>query len=340
MVFITGATGILGSHFLLSLVQTEVKVKALKRAASDLSNVETIFRYHFASDYKKYWDKIEWVEGDILDIISLTSAFKGIEKVIHCAANVSFNPKDRRDLKKVNIFGTENVVNACIETGVKRLLYISSTAALGKSTFPTPVTEETKWAFNTDHSYYGFTKHMAEREVWRGMEEGLEVIILNPCIIVGPGEWGKSSAATFETIANGLKFYTKGSNAFVDVRDVVKAGLLLDQSNLINEQYLTTGENLSFKAFFDLIASKLSVKPPSRLANATMAGIAWRAESIKSLFTGKAPLITKETAQSGQSEVFFSSEKILAQLPQFSFNSIAEAIDYAGNIYLKEKKPR
>ena len=338
MIFITGATGLVGSHIAYQLLKEGAEVKALKREQSDTSIIERHFN-HYGGD-KSLLNNIRWFNGDLLDILSLCEEMQGCSSVIHAAAYVSFYPGDREKLIKYNIEGTANMVNAALDCGIEDFGFISSTAAIGrgkKNRGNETVTEETKWVAGKKTSNYALSKHYAEREVWRGMEEGLRVFIVNPCIVTGPGNWHQSSAEMFTTTYKGLKFYTSGSNAFVDARDVAEILLRIMKEGHSGKRFLTIGENMSYRDYFTLIAKKLNVDPPEYAASKFLTGIAWRLEKIRSLITGNTPLITRDTVRSSQSNVTYSNRRILNTLPDFRFTPIETAVENAAERFLKER---
>lgn len=327
MIFVTGGTGLIGSHLLLDLARKGEKVRALKRPTSSLTVIKKVFEWYNASDLLQH---IEWVDGNILDTDSLLDALINIEKVYHCAALVSFVPADKEELFKINKEGTANVVNTCLEMGIKKLCHVSSTAAIGKEN--PECNEESAW-YADNRSYYSLSKYAAEQEVWRGMEEGLDAVIVNPCVVIGPGNINTSSSTIFKVVKKGLKFYPNGSNAFVDVRDVTRIMCQLMDSEIKGERYLLIGENLSFKDYFSTVAVALNKKPPHINATPIMTGLAWRVGGIVAKLTGQKPSITKDTVASSQTITRFSTTKIKAALPEIRFSSVKEAVDNAGKYY-------
>jgi nucleoside-diphosphate-sugar epimerase len=331
-VFITGGTGLIGTHLLLKLAQSGIKVRALKRKNSNLDTVKKVFEFYGSEEFL---ENISWVNGDITDVLSLEEALQGIEYVYHTAALVSFDPNDKQKLYKINIDGTANVVNACLEKGIKKLCYISSTAAVGKSKNNQIVTEKNTWDEEEVTSNYSISKHYAENEVWRGIAEGLPSVMVNPCVVIGPGELTRSSGTLFGTIKNGLKFYTKGANAFVDARDVADAMVLLMESEIVSERFLLIGENLTYQSLFTKIANSLAVKPPSILVKGFLVDISWRVEKIRSFFMRKPPAVTSESAQSAISTTQFSAQKFI-DATEFVFRDMDEATLNAGEFFLRE----
>ena len=334
MILVTGGTGLVGSHLLFDLAKNGEKVRALKRPTSDLSAVKKIFEYY--SPNKNSFEQIEWMDGDVLDVVSLQEAMQGVEKVYHCAAYVSFNPKKADKLLKINIEGTANIVNTCLENKVKKLCHVSSTAAIGHTDNGELITEKVKWRQTKNTSNYSISKHHSEREVWRGIEEGLNAVIVNPCIVIGPGNWGKSSTSFFPQVWRGMKYYSTGGNAFVDARDVSKAMLNLMESNINSEHFLIVGENMSFRHFFDLIAENLGKPKPNVKAGSFITGLAWRAERVRNMLTGSRQLITRETAYSSQQASYYSNQKIKDAIG-LEFVSIEQSIKETSAIFLKEK---
>ena len=260
MLVVTGANGFLGAHVVMSLLQKGFEVKALRRSDSDMSEYHDIARARLED--LSLLEKVQWHEADITDILSLDAAFEGATHVFHCAAVVAFKGKNST-MMKVNVEGTANVVNACLEAGVKKLIYASSTAALGRTDNQLPISEATQWSDDENNTEYAVSKHLAELEVWRGMEEGLEVFIVNPGIILGVGKWNKGSCRLFYNIKNGFKLYTKGINGFVGVNDVAEAMTGLGMSELKNKRFLMVSENLSYQQLFEMMATALKVKAPS-----------------------------------------------------------------------------
>ena len=327
MVLVTGATGLVGSHLIMKLVEENQMIRALYRNEEKKKRVYELFQLLFQSTADEKWGKIEWKKTDILDLVHLEDAFDGIEYVYHCAALVSFKKSDFHPMLHVNRRGTANVVNLCIDFGIKKLCHVSSTAVFSTVEHKEPITEKDNWKQGQPTSGYSISKYSSEKEVWRGIEEGLNAVIINPSLIIGAGNWNDSSLTIFRTIENGFKFYTKGANAFVDVRDVVDSMILLMQSEITNERFLCTGTAISFREIFTKIAVKLGKKPPSIYANSFLSGIAWRLAWIKSLFTGELTL-TKDSVASAQRVTVYSSSK-LQKVLNFNFRNIDESIDYA-----------
>lgn len=335
MNFVTGGTGLVGSHLIYDLLLKGEKVKALKRSTSNTKFVEKVFSYYTLKSLELF-NRIEWVEGDILDICFLNDTLKGVDRVYHCAAIVSFNSKDRERVIHENTAGTANMVNASLEQKVKKYCQVSSIASISRSEIHGPITEEGQWISSKNKSAYSISKHQSEREVWRGMAEGLSAIIVNPSIILGPGNWEAGSSKFFSTAFKGLKYYTKGISSFVDVRDVSRSMIMLMESKIENERYILSAGNYSYQYIFTNIAQKLGVPPPHLYAKRGMMEILWRAEKMMEFVFSRTPLITKETTRSAHSINCFSSEKIQQQL-NFTFVPIDQSIKEISNLFLKDK---
>jgi nucleoside-diphosphate-sugar epimerase len=321
-ILVTGGTGFLGHHLLEKLAALDTPVRAIYR-----SHIPEI----------PLQNKIEWIKADILDIATLEDAMENVTQVYHCAAKVSFLPKERDELMKINAEGTANVVNLCIEKRISKLLYVSSVAAIGRSRHNEHITEKNKWEDGPDNSGYAFSKHLGEMEVWRGIGEGLNAVIVNPTIILGSGNWKQGSAALFKTVYNRFPFYTTGINGFVDVRDVVKAIVLLMESNISGERFILNGDSWSYQQLFVSMAEAMQVKAPSKKASPWMGEIVWRWEQLKSVLnSGFNPVVTKETARTAQLKVYYDAKKILEYLPGFSFTPLLETIDYYAKIFLQD----
>jgi len=338
MIFVTGGTGVLGAHLLVELSKYEEPIRALKRASSNLSMVKDIFTFYQGNDVN--FNKIEWVDGDILNVPSLETQMCGCQTVYHCAGNVSFDRRDFQKLIKTNKIGTANMVNIALTSHVKQFCHVSSTAAIGRQKKSDIYTEKQQWVTSSENSNYAVSKYAAEMEVWRGIEEGLNATIVNPCVILGAGYWTESSLAIFQSVKKGLKYYPSGQNAFVDARDVATSMVQLIHQNVMNERFLVTGENLKFKTLFDYIAKALQVKPPSIAAKKWLVALGWRLERMLAFVTFRRPKITKETARSAMGSSKYDHSK-LQQALNFTFtpieNSVANAVAFHTFINGKKK---
>ena len=282
----------------------------------------------------KIFEKVEWIEGDILDVVALGEAMIGMDAVIHAASKVSFQSADRSEMFRINIEGTANVVNLALEAGITKVLYVSSVAALGRTKNGDTVSEEKKWEESPMNTNYALSKYHAEMEVWRGMGEGLNVTVVNPSTILGYGDWNNSSCAIFKNVYNEFPWYTSGVNGFVDVEDVARAIVLLLETESSGERYILSGENWTFQELLNQIARGFSKKLPNKRATPMLAEIAWRFEKIKSQFTGKAALLTRESARISQTKTYFNTSKIKTKLPGFNFTPLSESINKACKSYL------
>ncbi len=334
MILLTGGTGLVGSHLLHELTVNGQKVRALRRKGSKREITEKLFQWYNPENYQQLLNKIDWVDGDISDIFSLRDALNGVEKVFHCAAVVSFVPSERPKMLKINIDGTANLVNAALLENVKRFCHCSSIAAVGRPDKGIWVDESLIWKTSRKNSYYSISKFGAEREVWRGSEEGLDVVIVNPSVIIGPGDPHRSSARLFTTVKSGLRFYSGGATGFVDVRDVALAMRLLMDMDVVNERYIVNSENISYKELFQIIAHHAGVRPPFFKAGKTLSEIAWRLEKVRSSVSGSNPLITKETARSANSKFQFSNEKLIRETGM-QLRSIDEAAANTAGFFRK-----
>jgi dihydroflavonol-4-reductase len=311
MIFVTGASGLVGSHLIQSLLAKDKKVRALYRQAVPV----------FAGS-----EQCEWIKGDILDPIGLTAALEGVEYVYHCAAIVSFAPSAAATMLHSNVEGTANVVNACLVQKVKKLIFVSSVAALGRIRENEAIDESMHWTPATSNSVYGQSKYLAELEVWRAMEEGLPMAIVNPVIILGAGDWNNGSSGIFKSAYNEFPWYTGGMSGFVDVLDVVDAMQILMESDITGQRYVLSAENVPYRTIFNTIAAAFNKRPPSKRVTPLLANIVWRLEAIKGFFTGKAPLLTKETAATAQATVRFNNQKFLNAFPHFTYRKVDATI--------------
>ena len=326
MILVTGGTGLVGSHLLFDLLSKGKKVRALKRKSSNTELTRTTFSY-YTENANELFNKIEWFDGDMLDPFSLEDALSGIEDVYHCAAIVSFQKENRNNMQDINVEGTYNLINACLDTSIRKFCMVSSIAALGSpEEGENTITEKTPWSPEEKRSAYSTSKFKSELEVWRGIEEGLNAVIINPSIILGPGQWDKGSSLLFSTIAKGLKYYTKGITGYVDVRDVSRVMFELMESDIVNERFTLNGDNCSFEFIFKTIAKHLEIEGPSKYASRKMTEIVWRLAYLKKIFLFKQSGFTKENARSAHNNHYFSNQKIKKAL-NFEFIPIEKSIE-------------
>ena len=338
MILVTGGTGIVGSHLLFQLIQNGESVRATYRTKSSLDSVLHVFSYYSGSS-QTLFDKIEWVQADINDIPALKTAFYGIRTVYHCAAMVSFEPHKFKQLKKVNIEGTGNVVNIALTKNIEKLCYVSSVAALGKELdAEAMITEQSPWNNELDHNVYAISKYGAEMEVWRAIQEGLNAVIVNPGLILGPGFWeGESSGRLFKMINDGMKYYTTGVSGYVDVWDVVEVMIRLLQSDISSERFTLISENISFEGFQREAAECLGVKSPSKKASSTLLEFAWRMDWLRFQLFGGYRKLSKQTARTANNINKYDNSKIKKAL-NFEFTPVSESIEKVCGYYLRDLK--
>jgi len=323
MILVTGGTGFLGAYIIKELVESGQSVRAIRRSPKLPSYIS-----------KAIFDKVQWMDGDVLDINSLEDAMEGIDTVIHSAAVVSFIKKERKNMYRVNVDGTANVVNVALEKNVRRLIHISSVAALGRTAGGGHVDEEKKWTESKVNTHYAITKYKAEIEVWRGFSEGLSGVILNPSTILGYGDWNNGSSAIFKKVYEEFKWSSPGLNGFVGVGDVAKAVLLFANNDITEQRYIVNSDNWYFEKLQSTIADGFGKKRPARMATPLLMNIARRLESVKTMITGTKPILTKESVRVANSKTHFENAKILRALPGFSFTPLEETIKKACNLYL------
>jgi len=323
MVLVTGGTGFIGAYIIKELVEKGYSVRAIRRSNK--------LPFYIP---KEIFDKVEWVEADVLDIPAIENAMNGIDAIIHVAGVVSFLKKERTHMYKVNVEGTANMVNLALEKNIRRFVHISSVSALGRTVGGSHVNEEKKWEDNKVNTHYGRSKYKAELEVWRGIGEGLNAVIVNPTTILGYGDWNSSSCALFKKVYDEFPWYVPGINGFADVEDVARTTMLLMESNVSEERFIINAENWSFKKLQDTIADGFGKKHPGKEVTPFLMSVARRMEGIKSSFAGKTPLLTKETAKVGFSKTYFENDKILKALPGFSFVPLEQTIKKACEKYL------
>jgi nucleoside-diphosphate-sugar epimerase len=322
-VLVTGGTGFIGSHLIVSLLSKGYTVRAIYRneKSKTLSSLEN--------------DKVEWVKGDVLDIHSLENAMQEVDAVFHCAAMVSFDARQREQLMKTNVEGTANVVNVMLDNGLKKIVYLSSVAALGRNSNSEKIDEEADWVSSKFNSQYAISKYKSEMEVWRGVAEGLQAVVVNPGIVLGEGDWNKGSNKLFKNIHDEFPFYTNGITSFVDVKDVVRAMVLLFEEEVFNERFILSAGTFSYKKIFELMASGFNTKPPSREAKPWMIELVWRFYEVKKWFSSKEQTITRETARSAQAQYDYDNSKLITFLPGFNYTDIEKTIKRTCTFYMK-----
>lgn len=323
MILVTGGTGLVGAHLLLHLAESEDSIRAIYRESKSVEKSKSLFRLY---QKESLFDKIDWVQADIIDVPSLEIAFKNIDYVYHCAGLISYDPNDENTIRKINIEGTANIVNFCLDHKIKKMCHVSSIAALGDlASHETEVTEATEWNPEAAHSDYAISKYGAEMEIWRGQQEGLNIVIVNPGVIFGAGFWNQGSGLFFSAVKKGFPFYTNGSTAYVGVTDVVKIMIRLMESAIVGERFIVVAENSSFKNIIFKIAENLKVKKPKTEAKPWLLNIGWRLDWLVSTLFGTKRKLSKYSANSLNSSEFISNQKIKNAL-NFEFQSIDSVI--------------
>jgi len=335
MIVVTGGTGLLGGHLLLKLAEEKTAVRVIIRKGTDPKKVFAIWK-HYPVDPQSLLSRFEWFEADLNNKAEIPNAFENATQVYHCAALVSFGYGHRQIMWETNVDATANIVTYLQELSGVKMVHVSSIAAIGPIMSNGQYNEQSGWPVKCK-SMYEKTKTRGELEVWRGVTEGLNAVIVNPSIILGPAKWNTSTARIFDVIFKGLWFYTRGINGYVDARDVADAMILLMESQISGERFILNACNISFFDLFNKISVALHVKPPKIVANPFMTSLAWQAEFIRRLITGGEPVITRISMRSAHAKQYYSAAKIGSQLP-FTFRDIDETIRHTAKCYLKENQ--
>lgn len=332
MVFVTGATGLVGSHLLYRLLATGHAVIALKRSSGSIGEVQAVFRQY--PEGEECWNRIEWVDGDILEPATMAASVRKSTCVYHCAAVVSFSSADQQLLLKTNLQGTENIASLCLEYGV-RLCYVSSIAALGDAVDPGDlIHEETPVIEGRRHSVYSQSKAAAEKIIWRYIGCGLNAVLVCPSVILGAGLWSRSSARLYFTAARGIPFYTKGVTGYVDVRDVCELMVRLSEDPALwGERFILNGGNYSYQELFTIVARANGKRPPYFYLRPWMTGLIWRMAAVAGMLMGRKPAFTRETAGSAHHRSLYSSNKILSRYPDFRFHTLEETVGHIHRVW-------
>ncbi|WP_336718919.1 NAD-dependent epimerase/dehydratase family protein [Chryseobacterium mucoviscidosis] len=334
MVFVTGATGILGRVIVLELLKKGKNVRAAKRPTSNLNEVRHSYTF-YTENPDDFFNRIEWVDVDFNDIYSLQEALKDVDEVYHCAAKVSFHPHDEKEMYRTNIKGTENLLYACEGSGVKKFLHVSSIAVLDNFNEKGELDEDSDFNPKLDHSAYALSKHLSEMEVWRASAEGLNVVIVNPGIIIGSGNWGKSSGDVFPTFEKN-SFTFSGGSSYVDVRDVAEISIELMEKNIFGERFIVIAENRRYAELGKQIRSKLNLKEAKILSDFQL-NIGVLANTLFGWLIPTLRMATRSNVKSISEMNTVSNEKIKSRL-NYQFIPLSESIDFHLNNYINDKK--
>jgi dihydroflavonol-4-reductase len=329
MILVTGGTGLTGAHILLHLLENHPQnVRAIYRDEKSILRTKSLFSHYHKNEL---FEKIDWIQADLLDIPALESAFEDIDYVYHCAAVISFDPNDEELIRKTNIEGTANIVNCCLAYNIKKLCHVSSMAALGdlkEGQAHSVIDEETEWNPEKPHSDYAISKYGGEMEIWRGQQEGLNVVVVNPGIIIGPPLWESGSSKLFSLVANGHPFFTYGTMGFVSVTDVAKIMILLMNTDISDERFILSSETLSYKDVFFMVADAMKKKRPHIHAKPWMTSIGWKLDWLLSAVSGHKRIISKDDSKTIHAKATYSNEKIRTAL-HYEFTKISDAVTEA-----------
>jgi len=322
MVLVTGGSGFLGRHLVRQLAASGQEVRALYHRNAPSADMHSL-------------PGVVWQQCDLLDVFDVEEAMAGITDIYHCAAIVSFSPAMAETMLHFNPESTANIVNEAITHDIRKLVYVSSVAALGRNSEAKEVTEEQEWGESSYSSAYGLSKYLAETEVWRGVGEGLNATIINPSVILGAGDWHTGSPQLITLADKEFPFYTNGINGWVDVHDVVRIMVQLMNSDITAERFIVSGGNHSYREVFNLMADALGKKQPSFRAGPFITSMAWRIGALLHRITGKSPVITRETARTAQSIVHYNNSKLLQTFPSFHYTPLRETIDRMAGAFRK-----
>ena len=336
MILVTGATGFVGTHLLIKLIAEKYPIRALYRTEDKKEYTKNVFLQCVTPQHHAALETIDWVQADLTDIPSLISAFKGITTVYHCAAMISFNPTHFKKLRKTNIEGTANIVNLSLIHNVQKLCYVSSIATLSLPVSQDSINETTEWNPEISDSVYAITKYGAEMEVWRGTQEGLDAVIVNPGIIIGRGFFNSGSGYLFKKIDKGMKYYTTGTTGYIAIDDVTEIMYRLMNSKTKNERFILVSENLSFKGVFTLIANALNKPIPKKKITPFLMKTAYYIQSISHFFLRTQQHIFKSSIKSAFSNSFYENDKIKKEL-NYTFIPIKKAIETTASFFIKHK---
>ena len=307
MILVTGGTGFIGSHLLLFLARKQKMVRAIYKNEQSITKTKALFQL-YSADSDALFKYVEWIKADITDIYALENAFNGISYIYHTAAIVSFDPKMHQKMHQVNVEGTSNILTLAVQYKVKKMIHLSSIAALGS--YDDPITEKTHWNWKENNSEYAVTKYLSEMEVWRATQEGLNAVILNPSVVLGAGFWQEGTGSIFSRLDKGMKYYTPGATGFVDVWDVVKTMCDIMESDIRTESFIVNAYNLSYKDVLQGIAGKMKKNPPKRELPKLIIEILWRLDALRCLVFRKPRLLSKSMSKTLYNKHTYSSKKL------------------------------
>lgn len=315
MILVTGGTGLVGANLLFQLTQTEEKVNAIYRNEKKREHVLSFFQ-SLSDNGSTLFDKIQWHKADINDVPALEKAFKDVDYVYHAAGFISFSPNDFDKLCKINIEGTANIVNLCVAYNIKKLCHVSSIAALSHS-YGKVTDESSTWNPEAKNNDYAISKHGGEMEVWRGSQEGLSVVVINPSVILGNGFWISGSGRMVKKIAEGIAYYPTGGTGFVAVWDVVNAMILLMNSEVENERFILNGFNATYSDISKTIAKQINSKVPTKKIGFSLLNILAKIDGLLSFLRLKKRQLSTETAVS------------LSRISEYDGSKITSTIDFS-----------
>lgn len=321
MILVTGASGFVGQHLVQYLSAQGKPVRAL-------------YNSHPPKDELIQLPNISWMQCDLLDVYAVEAAMEGVEDIYHCAAVVSFAPGDKQHMLHFNVEATANIVNEAITRNVRKILYVSSIASLGRNATGKEITEEEEWQESKHNSVYSLSKYNAELEIWRGIGEGLDAVIINPGIILGEGNWDEGSARLIRVVYNEFPFYTEGINGWVDVKDVVTIAYKLMNSDISAERFIVSAGNYGYKDIFTQMAIAMGRKPPHIKATALMTGMVWRWNWLRNRLFGSKITVTKETARTATHRNYYNNSKLSVFLPGFQYTPIQDTINRMARSFL------
>ena len=328
MILVTGASGFLGSHLVRLLSRQGKQVRALYFSRQPASADQNL-------------PGVSWMRCDLLDVFDVEEAIRNVTCIYHCAAIVSFHPREKDRMLHFNTESTANLVNEALLSGVRKLLFVSSVAALGRTEQQNQeITEEEQWEESSYNSRYGLSKHLSELEIWRGAGEGLNAVIINPGIILGPGNWSEGSARLMKVVNNEFPFFTGGLNAWVDVRDVASIMVSLMESEVRDERFIVSAGNFSYREIFTSMAEALGKKPPGIRAGKWLTALVWRWSMLRSRLFGETVSITRETARTSQKKAYYNNHKLLQYLPDFRYRDMRDTISFMAAAFINDEQQK
>ena len=314
MDIVTGATGLLGNALVRELVSRGRNVKAFVRKTSDTVCFNGC--------------EVEKLYGDVLDLDSLVRAFKGAENIYHLASVISIMPGPNKSLREVNLTGAKNVIKACFQSGIKRLIYTSSIHAFKEVENVSTIDESLPFDPFNPMGEYNRTKAMASLAVKEAVRKGLDAVIVCPTAVIGPYDFKISNLGSLviEYCSKRQKIIIDGAYDFVDVRDVAVGHILAAEKGKTGETYILSGQRLTIPELMSVLEDLTGIPAPKHKLPLWLAYAVAFVTPVYYKLSGNKPIFTTYSVKTVKSNSFISHKKASEELG-YSTRPIRETIE-------------